>query len=145
MPRIYVRRPLRELFDKKVNKRGPNDCWLWTGGTNGTGYGHMTLNNRKNAYAHRLAYEFAHGPIPEGLTIDHLCRVRLCVNPAHLEPVTFLENIKRATPYRIKSHCKQGHEYNEVNSHRYFYYGKVFRQCKICRKDRERQKTRRGE
>lgn len=66
-------------------------CWVWQRGKNNHGYGQI---NRK--YAHRVYFEAAHGPIPRGLVLDHLCRNPSCVNPSHLEPVTQRENIKRA-------------------------------------------------
>lgn len=71
----------------------PNGCWLWTG-CRSNGYGQIGMDGRM-MLAHRLAYELIIGPIPTGLHIDHLCRTPLCVNPAHLEPVTPAENIRR--------------------------------------------------
>lgn len=65
--------------------------------------------------AHRVAYETWVGPIPDGLTIDHLCRNRLCIEPTHLEPVTNRENIQRGGN-SLKTHCPQGHPYDEVNT-----------------------------
>lgn len=81
-----------ERFWAKVNKTG--DCWLWTGWRT-NGYGRFTTNG-KNWRAHRFAFEEMRGPIPEGLQLDHLCRVRHCVNPDHLEPVTRQQNMLRA-------------------------------------------------
>ena len=72
----------------------PSGCWLWTASTNGKygtfGFGHHTV------YAHRVSYQHYVGPMPEGYTIDHLCKVKLCVNPEHLEAVTYHENLRRA-------------------------------------------------
>lgn len=73
--------------------------WTWRGAVNDSGYG-VIWDGSRLVYAHRLAYELLVGSIPDGLTIDHCCTVRLCVNPAHLEPVTQLENIKRAARRR---------------------------------------------
>ncbi len=72
-------------------------CWDWQGlRVRGYGVMHCTVNSRKTTIrAHRYAYELIVGPIPEGLTIDHLCRNPACVNPAHLEPVTIAENLRR--------------------------------------------------
>jgi hypothetical protein len=68
--------------------------------------------------AHRVIYEYLVGPIPDGLSIDHLCRVRHCVNPAHLEPVTHRENVLRGqAPTAVngrKTRCKRGHEFNRT-------------------------------
>ncbi|MGA4541309.1 HNH endonuclease signature motif containing protein [Uniformispora flossi] len=68
--------------------------WLWTGSTNRKGYGRFWFQGRSEE-AHRVAYELFVGPIPDGLQIDHVCRVRPCVNPEHLEPVTHEENYRR--------------------------------------------------
>lgn len=82
-----------ERFDGKVDKSG--ECWIWTGTLNGAGYGTFRVNGR-TVGAHRFAYEREHGPIPEGLELDHTCEVTACVRPSHLEPVTHKENVRRA-------------------------------------------------
>lgn len=74
-------------------------CWIWQGAPAKTGYGRMSVGNQLQ-YVHRLSYEVHVGPVPEGLTIDHLCRVRLCCNPEHLEPVTRAENTRRENAVR---------------------------------------------
>ncbi len=76
------------------------NCWIWQGATSSAGYGRV---NRKRTYfqAHRLAYVERYGPIPIGLELDHLCRVRNCVNPTHLEPVTRAENLQRGERTRL--------------------------------------------
>ena len=84
---------LEERFWFKVNKT--DTCWLWTGALRGDGYGKFHVK-RKWVYAHRFAYELLVGPIPDGLELDHLCRIRNCVRPSHLEPVTHQENMQRA-------------------------------------------------
>jgi len=83
-------------------------CWLWTGSAD-NGYGQIHWK-RKTGKAHRIAYEILIGPVPDGLEIDHLCRVRSCCNPAHMEPVTHRENITRgagATIIRL-GRCRSG-------------------------------------
>ena len=86
-----------ERFWSKVDKNGPGGCWLWTASLNNRGYGRFgPTGQRKLVRAHRWAYEAVVGPIPDGLVIDHLCGVKRCVNPAHLEPVTNFENLRRA-------------------------------------------------
>ena len=95
-------------------------CWIWLGavrrGTLGRGGGYGVLGIlglRKNQYAHRYAYELLKGPIPDGKQVDHLCRVRCCVNPAHLEVVTQRENILRGDGFSARfarqELCKRGH------------------------------------
>lgn len=83
-----------ERFWSKVDKGADDECWLWTASTDGHGYGQF-WNGERRMPTHRWAYEQARGPIPEGLQLDHLCRVRRCVNPDHLEAVTQAENIRR--------------------------------------------------
>jgi hypothetical protein len=135
--RTYVhghntRRPLQDRFWEKVEKT--ETCWLWTAAKNDQGYGHIKVSDGEWAYAHRLAYELLVGPIPEGLELDHLCRVRNCLNPAHLEPVTGRENVLRSTsPTAInarKTHCPRGHEYSAENT--YYTPREGHRQCRAC-------------
>jgi hypothetical protein len=109
-------------------------CWLWTGYRLHNGYGSLMANGKKNTLAHRFAYELLVGPIPDGLTLDHLCRVRNCVNPAHLEPCTMAENALRGVgPTAVnarKTHCKRGHEFTPQNTYARPDGG---RECKACR------------
>lgn len=106
-------------------------CWIWTGYKQKSGYGQITVN-RKSYKAHRLVYSLLVGEIPDGKQLDHLCRVRNCVNPDHLEPVTQAENIRRGeSPWAInskKTHCYKGHELTENN----LYIKDGYRLCKIC-------------
>lgn len=76
-----------------------NGCWLWQAAPDAAGYGRISIGNQVR-YAHRVSYETFIGPIPDGLTIDHLCRIRRCINPTHLEPVTLAENVRRANAAR---------------------------------------------
>ena len=94
-------------------------CWLWTGTrhTYGHGYIHVSQTRSKKA-AYRLAYEWFVGPIPEGLEIDHVCRVPSCVNPTHLEAVTHAENVRRgdvALIFGSRTHCGNGHPFSGDN------------------------------
>lgn len=118
--------PVSTRFWQKVVKT--ESCWLWAATRTRAGYGHIKGDHGKLVLAHRLSYEWAFGPIPEGLEIDHLCRVTSCVNPAHLEAVTPLENMRRRR--NAKTHCPQGHEYTAENS---LTDWRGYRLCRICR------------
>ncbi len=102
-----------------IQELEPSPCWLWLGGKNSSGYGYFYYEGR-HVRAHRWAYEQSIGPIPEGLQLDHLCRVRACVNPAHLEPVTGKENYRRGegAPAKNgrKTHCVRGHAFTPENT-----------------------------
>jgi HNH endonuclease len=81
----------------------PDECWLWRGQISPSGYGRIDINNHAG-YAHRYVYERERGPIPNGLQLDHLCRVRACVNPSHLQPVSRAENIRRGRKAKLGHH-----------------------------------------
>ena len=126
------RRTAAERFWAKVKKtRG---CWVWLAGTT-TGYGQFF--DSRGMLAHRWAYERLVGPIPEGLTIDHLCRNRLCVNPSHLEAVTGRTNTLRGVGasaiHARKTVCPRGHALTNGNLIKRSRPG---RECKICHRDR---------
>lgn len=103
---------LHRLEDKFTVDDG---CWLWVGLLNNKGYGVLSRRREgRSAAAHRVMYELLVGPIPEGLELDHLCRVPRCVRPSHLEPVTHQENMARSltAPWvamRTRTHCQHGH------------------------------------
>ena len=106
-------------------------CWLWTGALDRGGYGRCGQDK-----AHRVSYYLFKGDIPEGLDLDHLCRVRSCVNPDHLEPVTRSINCLRGDTGKVggngaKTHCLQGHEYTEENT---YLDSKGKRHCIKCKK-----------
>lgn len=145
-----AKRPAAERFWEKVSKDPhPKGCWLWTAHVNWGGYGAFmvdTNGKRRPRGAHRFAYELARGPIPAGLQLDHLCRVRNCVNPDHLEAVTPLENVRRGNAgigsgsrQLAKTSCPHGHPYDEANTGYNTSGGRICRRCA-----RERARARRA-
>lgn len=104
--------PLERTLDKV--ETDANGCWLFRGAINDMGYGVLNVGGR-NVRTHRITYEGLVGSIPEGLDIDHLCRVRGCCNPEHLEPVTRSENLRRGWAVRKSTHCRNGHLFDEEN------------------------------
>lgn len=127
---------LEERFWSKVEIT--DTCWLWLGYLEKGGYGRFRVGNVM-CMAHRFSYMYFVRPIPEGLTIDHLCRVRNCVRPDHLEPVTQLENNRRGDSdhNKFKFRCKYGHAFNRQNT-RLTRLGR--RQCRKCDRIRHREK-----
>lgn len=132
---------LEERFWSKVDKNGPNGCWLWIGKINKGGYGFITLN-KKTVLAHRASYEFLKEEIPKCLVIDHLCKVRNCINPDHLEAVTLVENTMRGDcPWALnarKTHCSNGHEFTKENTKS---DSRGNRRCKQCDKEEGSKRT----
>lgn len=116
-------------FWVKVNKTPT--CWLWTGSLRG-GYAQYWLDG-KPAVAHVVAYTDIIGAVPQGMQLDHLCRERRCVNPAHLEPVTQRENILRGASIVAqqakRTHCKYGHPLSQVKNQRL---------CRTCVREKDR-------
>lgn len=96
---MILKRPLASILAEILTRvTFPDDgstCWIWTGAIHANGYGAKRVHGRLYK-VHRLAYEAVAGPIPAGLDLDHLCHVRACCNPNHLEPVTRAENLRRA-------------------------------------------------
>jgi len=120
----------RERFNRYVDSSG--ECWLWTGRLDKDGYaaqfkiGSRTQGDRRLVRPHRWAYEQQVGEIPPSLVIDHLCRVRHCVNPFHMDPVTPAENTRRGAR-ATATHCSKGHPLELLPSGRQ-------RRCLTCRK-----------
>ncbi|MDQ6875417.1 MAG: HNH endonuclease [Actinomycetota bacterium] len=122
-----------DRFWTKVAPAGSNDCWLWQGSTTPV-YG--IFFDTVRYLAHRWAYESLIGPIPEGLQIDHLCRTPTCVNPWHMEPVSQRVNIMRSESFTAKAaqktHCVNGHEFSEANTHVRATASGRERRCRAC-------------
>lgn len=131
---VKARPTALERFEAKY-RVDDSGCWLWTATITPRGYGQFYLNGRIEA--HRAAWELLRGPIPEGLQIDHLCRVRACVNPDHLEPVTAKINCHRGFgPSGLnasKTECSHGHAYTPENTYLEFNkVGRTKRHCRAC-------------
>ncbi len=132
-------RPPIDRFLAKVDKQA-DGCWLWTGFLHSNGYATFYTGTRKQM-AHRFAYEYYVGPIPDGLQLDHLCRVRSCVNPEHVEPVTSRTNLLRGhtvtAAHAAKTECPQGHPFDEVNT---YIHPTGSRRCRECMRERDRRR-----
>lgn len=113
-------------------------CWIWMGPLMSNGYGKMGVGyksegNKKTKFVHRISYEHFVGKIPEGLDLDHKCRVRCCVNPEHLEPVTRIENIRRGAGCggrlrKKRKFCIRGHSLDKIKPLK---NGRIV--CPVCR------------
>ncbi len=133
------RLPARFWSKVRVDVSG---CWLWITSRR-AGYGAFSIR-RKSHQAHHLAYQQLVGLVPAGLQLDHLCRVRHCVNPAHLEPVTLRENVLRGESFTArnarKTYCPRGHEYSLDNTRiRVRGTGNKSRDCRTCLMDKLQQ------
>jgi hypothetical protein len=128
----HARLQVRNLERFTVEERGHGTpCWIWQGFIAASGYGQVG----RNTLAHRALYEDRIGPIPDGLELDHLCRVTACVNPAHLEPVTRAVNADRTRKRVIGGVCARGHTLTEATAWTER-NGKVH--CKVCHRDNQR-------
>ena len=123
------------LFSKTTLSENELDCWEFTGYLDPDGYGRFYFQG-KSCGAHRVAYQLAYGDIPPGLAVDHLCGNRSCIRFEHLEAVTTAENNRRAAERR--THCKNGHEWNEINT---YWHKEGKRNCRRCNAEAVRRYT----
>ena len=135
-----MKQTLEDRFWNKV--QFTTDCWLWQSAKSPGGYG-LIKHGDNMVGAHRVSYRIYKGEIPNGLQLDHLCRVRHCVNPAHLEAVTQKENIRRGETGHHDNHsngkkiiCKNGHSFSREN----VIYYKNRRMCRECGRIRARER-----
>lgn len=133
---------LLAFFEERTNRAGSELCWNWIGSVNKkTGYGEGSPSRKKKYFAHRLSYELFVGNIPAGLHIDHICRNRKCVNPAHLRLLTIKENVLCGIGITAensrKECCPHGHKYEGDNL---YIKPTGARVCKECRRQRDREK-----
>lgn len=152
---IYALRVLERIARKSIEVPCQTEelmpyCWVWQGYTC-QGYGRITAKRpdgtRHTMLNHRAAYQILIGPIPDGVEMDHLCRVRACWNPWHLDPVTRTVNILRGLgpqtarmAQHVKTQCPQGHPYDEANTAR----RGSRRHCRACDRDRARRNRERS-
>lgn len=130
--------PLFERFWRYVAKG--DGCWLWVGSKNGPGYGKIGAGGKggRTVMAHRISWEIANGPVPEGLHVCHHCDVPACVRPDHLFVGTRSDNMRDAeskgrvkhTGYRGRTHCKRGHPFAGENL--YVMPNGIHRRCRTC-------------
>lgn len=123
--------PLAERIEALSMPEPNSGCWLWLGMIKRNGYGTLGVKSGRGwrtQHAHRVSYELACGPVPDGADLDHKCRNRACVNPGHLEPVTRSVNLRRSPVMNRqthKTHCPEGHPYSGTNN-------RGQRICRVC-------------
>lgn len=129
------------MMDHLMDKSMPvseSGCWIWLGVTNTYGYGRVLWNNR-HLMAHRVSYELFKGPISADLQTDHLCKVRCCINPDHLEAVTPRVNTMRSRAVSAvnaaKTHCINGHTFDTENTRTYHRGSVTGRVCRACKRE----------
>lgn len=120
---------LLDRLEARIIPEPNSGCWLWIGGVDGKGYPIIHIRPQMKK-VHRVMYELVKGPIPDGMTLDHLCRTRRCCNTNHLEVVTGAENTRRGT--RLRTHCKEGHPFDEK------LHSRGHRRCGECERIRNR-------
>ncbi len=136
--KIAVLRWLEKIRVSESHRFAGSPCWEWVGCIHPvTGYGQFKYDNRLSN-PHRFAYSYFIGPIPAGYEVDHLCRVRHCCNPMHLETVTVQENRRRRSMH--KTHCKRGHPFTPDNTYLRNGTTRFCRQCNAIRQKAHRER-----
>jgi len=137
---------LPEHFWSKCIPEPNSGCWLWIASKTTNGYGKFSIARRLHP-AHRVAWEALNGEVPCGLEMDHRCRTRCCVNPAHLEAVKHKTNVRRGTAgdaQAARSHCPSGHPYDATNTSIHLRRGMMtYRRCRQCDRKHWREYKRR--
>lgn len=132
-----------EIWDKVSERALPSEpdkdsCWPWPGSLTSSGYGKVSWYGMEYL-VHRIAYQALVGDVPDGLELDHLCRVRSCFNPSHLEAVTHRENVLRGVSFAAVhsqlTHCRQGHEFTPENT---YVTTQGARRCRTCKAAHQR-------
>lgn len=140
LPRVWVQDVELRFWRKVRCAQDVNVCWEWTAAHDDKGYGTF-WSGTGLMKAHRWAYKHWVGPVADHLHLDHLCRNTSCVNPAHLEPVTMAENLRRGkkpySDYANRTHCRHGHEWNDGNT---FVNPRGHRECLVCSRGRYHKK-----
>lgn len=127
----------------RVTPEPNSGCWLWVGAEDARGYGFLwdtaIAGRRRSILAHRYFFTALHGPVPDRLELDHLCRTHACVNPVHIEAVPHIVNCRRGVVginSRSKTHCPSGHLYDQDNTYILKRTGE--RRCIACSRERSR-------
>ena len=136
---------LSEKFHQRLLPVTESGCWLWTGGWTSGGDGACDLHDGMQSLAHRFAYRLAKGNLRTGFTLDHLCRVRCCANPEHVEEGTLRENLLHGIGWTARTAantaCPHGHPFDSVHTLR---RSDGARSCKTCAKTQRRVRWQNG-
>jgi len=135
---------LQQRIHNSVTMIPESGCWVWNLALDHLGYGRVMID-KKNRSAHRVSFAAFKQEIPPKMELDHKCRVRCCVNPDHLEPVTHAENVRRGkrgvlNPQRQATHCKWGHEFTVENTYWKKNNSSKSRMCLACKDRRSRER-----